>query len=308
MISIGASKRWPYSSSCAAWKRSFSSSTQASSTVAGRHLGAHLVSLPGVAAVGEPSHEAAVVRDGVGVELCDGLRDELVEARSESCALSRLLSAWRSVADELVLEIGREQPGRGEDARVRRHEHARDLELERDVAREQRPRAAGGDERELARVVAAPHRVELDRLGHPVLLDLQGAERRLLDRHPELVRRSCSSPARQGRGRAASRRRAARGRSAGGRARAARPSRSAACRRARSRPAPGRRRRTGARRGTRRPGRRRRSSRRRRRSCRCRPSAPSPGSRRSSCRAGGACAAGRRRRRRCRPRCRRCRA
>jgi len=32
MISIGASKRWPYSSSWAAWKRPFSSSTQASST------------------------------------------------------------------------------------------------------------------------------------------------------------------------------------------------------------------------------------------------------------------------------------
>ena len=70
---------------------------------------------------------------------------------------------------------------------MRRHEHARDLELERDVAGEQRPRAAGGDERELARVVAAAHGVELDRLGHPVLLDLQRAERGLLDRHPELA-------------------------------------------------------------------------------------------------------------------------
>ena len=90
-------------------------------------------------------------------------------------------------ADELVLQVGREQARRGEDARVRRHEHARDLELERDVAREQRSRAARGDERELARVVAAPHGVELDRLRHPVLLDLQRTERGLLDGHPELA-------------------------------------------------------------------------------------------------------------------------
>jgi hypothetical protein len=37
-----------------------------------------------------------------------------------------------------VLEIGREQAAGRDDARVRRHEHARDLELERDVAGEQR--------------------------------------------------------------------------------------------------------------------------------------------------------------------------
>ena len=174
---------------------------------------------------------------------------------------------------------------------MRRHEDARDLELERDVAGEQRPRAAGRDEGELARVVAAADGVQLDRLRHPVLLDLQRAERRLLHRMP-------SSPAivRHGAlgeldGRAASRRRAGRDRAQPAehelRVRRGRRRR----RRARSRPGPGRRRPTAARRGTRRRGRRRRSSRRPRRSCRCRPSAPSPGSRRSSCRAGGACAA-----------------
>ena len=90
MISIGASKRWPYSSSCAAWKRSFELLDPGVVDVAGRHLGAHLVALPGVAAVGEPPHEAAVLRDGVGVELCDGLRDELVEARRELCLVEAL--------------------------------------------------------------------------------------------------------------------------------------------------------------------------------------------------------------------------
>ena len=72
---------------------------------------------------------------------------------------------------------------------MRRDEHARDLQLERDVAGEQRPGAAGRDERELARVVAAPHAVQLDRLRHPELLDLERAERRLLDRDAELARR-----------------------------------------------------------------------------------------------------------------------
>ena len=62
-----------------------------------------------------------------------------------------------------------------------RDEHARDLELERDVAGEQRPGAAGRDEREVARVVAAADRVQLDRLRHPEALHLQHVERRLGD-------------------------------------------------------------------------------------------------------------------------------
>ena len=90
--------------------------------------------------------------------------------------------------DELVLQVGGEQAGRSDDARVRRHEHAGDVELERDVAREHRAAASRGDERELARVVAAAHRVQLDRLGHAVLLHLQSAERCILDGHAELGR------------------------------------------------------------------------------------------------------------------------
>ena len=68
---------------------------------------------------------------------------------------------------------------------MRRHEDPRNLQLERDIAREQRPGSAGGDERELARVVPAPDAVQLDRLRHPELLDLQGAERSLLRRDAE---------------------------------------------------------------------------------------------------------------------------
>jgi hypothetical protein len=68
---------------------------------------------------------------------------------------------------------------------VGRYEHPRNLELTGDIAGEERPRAARRDERELARVVAAPDAVQLDRLCHPELLDLERAERGLLDADAE---------------------------------------------------------------------------------------------------------------------------
>ena len=68
-----------------------------------------------------------------------------------------------------------------------RDEHAWYLDLERDVAGEQWARAAGCDEREVPRIVATPHGVQLDRLRHAVLLDLERPQRGLLDRHVEPV-------------------------------------------------------------------------------------------------------------------------
>ena len=152
----------------------------------GRDVEANLVALARVAAVGEAAHEAPVVRHAVAVELRDRLGRQLVEARGQPLAVERLQRVPLG-RDVLVLEIGREQPGRRGDPGMRRDEHARDLELERDVAGEERPGAAGRDERELARVVAAPHAVQLDRLRHPELLDLQRAERGVLDRDVELL-------------------------------------------------------------------------------------------------------------------------
>src|SRR5439155_19884555 len=58
--------------------------------------------------------------------------------------------------------------------------------LERDLAGKERTGAAGGHERELARVVTPAHAVQLDRLGHSELLNLQRAESGLLDRDVEL--------------------------------------------------------------------------------------------------------------------------
>ena len=146
-----------------------------------------LVPLARVAAVGEPPDEPPLLGYPVGVELRDGLGAELVEARGQPLAVERLQRVPFG-RDVLVLEVGGEQARRRGDARVRRDDHARDLELERDVAGEQRPGAAGGDERELARVVAAADAVQLDRLRHPELLDLERAERGLVGREAHLRR------------------------------------------------------------------------------------------------------------------------
>ena len=70
---------------------------------------------------------------------------------------------------------------------MRRHENAWNLELERDVAGEQWAGTTGGDEREVAWVVATTHRVDLDVLRHAELLDLQCTKCGLLGRHLELA-------------------------------------------------------------------------------------------------------------------------
>ena len=104
----------------------------------GRHVEAHLVTLAGVAAVREPPYEPVILGHAVRLQPCDGLRDELVVAGLES----RLVEHFQRVAlggDELVLQVCGEQPGRSDDARIGRHEHPGDLELERDVAREKGP-------------------------------------------------------------------------------------------------------------------------------------------------------------------------
>ena len=84
-----------------------------------------------------------------------------------------------------MLLVAREQSRRRDDAGVGRNEDTRYLELGRDLAGEQRAGAARGHEREVARVVAPPDRVQLDRLGHVELLDLQRAKSGFLRRHVE---------------------------------------------------------------------------------------------------------------------------
>ena len=117
MISIAASKRWPYSASCAAWKPSASSSTQASSIAPGGHVEAHLVALAGVAAVGEAPHAAAgprarrrrrAARRPASASSSKRALEPLAVERLQRVPLRR---------DVLVLQVGGEQAGRRDDAR-----------------------------------------------------------------------------------------------------------------------------------------------------------------------------------------------
>ena len=149
-----------------------------------RCVEAHLVALSGVAAVGEAAHQAVALGHAVRLQPLQRLAGQRLETGAEMGAVERA-ERLALGGDELVLHVRRQQAGGREDAGMRRHQDARDLQLHRDVAGEERAGAAGGDQGEIARVVAAPHAVELDRLDHAELLDLQRAERGLLQRHVE---------------------------------------------------------------------------------------------------------------------------
>ena len=148
--------------------------------LAGRNVEADLVALADVAAVGQQPHHPAVLGHAVLLELPSRLDRQVLVAAAQPVEVG-VGQRVTLGGHELVVQVGRQQPGGGHDPRVAGHEHAGDLELDRDVAREQRAGTARGDQHELARVIAAADRVELDRLGHSVLLDLQRAERGLLD-------------------------------------------------------------------------------------------------------------------------------
>ena len=138
MISISASKRWPYSCSCARWnallellhpaRRCRPPAPRSGPRSPARRTGSRPAAGPGVDRRGRRRRRA-------GRPPARRARRSARESRS----MSRLLSACRSVATNSCWRSVARRPGRRDDARVRRHEHARDLELERDVAREERP-------------------------------------------------------------------------------------------------------------------------------------------------------------------------
>ena len=154
--------------------------------LARRDVEAHLVALAGVPTIGQTAQEAAIFGHGVGIELRDGLRNQLVELGLEARHVEGR-DGLALGADELVLEVGCQESRGGDDARMRRYENAWNLELERHVAGEQWAGTAGSDQREVAWVVATTHRVDLDVLCHAELLDLQCTECGLLGRHLELA-------------------------------------------------------------------------------------------------------------------------
>ena len=154
--------------------------------LAGRDVEAHLVALTEVTAVGQPTHQAATLGDPVLCELALGLSGQLLIPGPQPFEIGAR-NAMALGGYELVLEVGGQEPRRRDDTRVPRHQHLRNLELHRDVAGEQRSRATRRDEHEFARVIAASDRVELDRLRHAELLDLERAQRGLLHRHPQAI-------------------------------------------------------------------------------------------------------------------------
>ena len=151
-----------------------------------RDVEAHLIALAGVPTIGQTAEEATIFGYRIGIELRDGLCNELVELGLEARGVERC-DGLALGANELVLEVGCQESRGGDDARMRRHEDAWNLELERHVAGEQWAGTAGSNEREVAWVVATTHRVDLDVLRHAELLDLQCAECGLLGRHLEFA-------------------------------------------------------------------------------------------------------------------------
>ena len=95
------------------------------------------------------------------------------------------LEAAAERPDLVVLDGAGQHAHGGEDAGRRRKEHPRDAERARQVAGMHRPRAAEGEEREVARVEAALHGHRADGAHHVGVGHLAHAQRRRLDREAE---------------------------------------------------------------------------------------------------------------------------
>ena len=89
------------------------------------------------------------------------------------------------VVGGVALEIGREEARGREDAGAARDEESRHLGVAREGVRVHGPGAAEPDEDEVARVVAALHRDEVERVHHGRIRDLDDAVRGLGEREPE---------------------------------------------------------------------------------------------------------------------------
>ena len=177
-----SSKRRVNSRSWMSWKSARTRSIQPSSIVPDADVHSQLVALAEVAAVDDPLDDDPVGGDPILVELPGRLLLELLEAplQAGDVELRESLIRRRGV---LVDHVGGDQPHRGRDPGIRRHDHVWRPDLDRDRHREQGACPALGDEGEVARVVALAHGVLLDRLHHRVRQDLDGAHGRLLDAH-----------------------------------------------------------------------------------------------------------------------------
>ena len=147
-----------------------------------RHV--ELEALVLVAQAGVPGDAARLVGHGLGVEPGAGLGVQLAEHARHLASVegAGLLQAG---ARELGLQVGDQQPERGQHARPRRHDDRSHAEQPRQRAAVQRPGAAEREEREVARVVAALHRHHADGADHVVVDDGEDAARGGLDAHAQ---------------------------------------------------------------------------------------------------------------------------
>ena len=194
-----------------------------------------LVALAVVAHVGHEGDRLRVGRDRPRRPSSSRARP----SRSSRIAVTSSALASRGEPDErpreLVAEVGHEVAERAQQARRGRHDDGEGAHQLGDRVGVQRPGAAEGDERELARVVAALDGDHAQRAGHVLVDDRQDALRRLRRRdRPDRVGDRGDGGAARPRRRAPSRRRS--GAAAGGRRRRWRPSPSAPRRRGRRRP------------------------------------------------------------------------
>jgi hypothetical protein len=111
------------------------------------------------------------------------LRFKLGEDAFRLCDVDR--TGARQRAAELGLEVCREQPVGAEDAGRRRDHDAGNAQQFGECRTVQRPRAAEGHQRELARIVAALDRDDTHRADHVVVDNGEDAPRRILQRQAE---------------------------------------------------------------------------------------------------------------------------
>ena len=170
---------------------------------------------------------------------CCGASCSRISASSRASASrsgSRALIA--AEADVVVLGAREQQPGRGEEARERRHDRRARAELGRERRGVHRARAAVGDEHEVGRVAALLGRDGAERAHRRRVREVVDAARRLERREAEL--RAERADGRLGQlARHGQRAGGERARARCSRARRSRRSPSARCRRARSRRGPG---------------------------------------------------------------------
>ena len=128
-------------------------------------------------------HVGAVQRD----DLLDGdvlAREQLLAARDlrredlGDAAFGERLERLVDGRDEVVAQVGDDAAERVGEPRPRRDEQLRDRQLLRQRRRVQRPGAAEGEQREVARIVAARQAHHADRAGHLVVGDADDRRRR----------------------------------------------------------------------------------------------------------------------------------